>query len=168
MNAKNRIVLGTIALSLIVAAAVALRSPRDDVVVQLVNHRTGKPLANVTITNTELHRLPLISSLPFIPYRYRWRTSSHVIKSPNGAFTIKRIFPGRLLDSQRLTLDLGNGISGLLFIYNTNGFWRYRLKNAQTPPLGIVTSRLMRIEVPSNQPVLISVNTNKYFNETKE
>jgi len=169
MNAKNRIILVAIALSLVVAAAVAVRSPRDDLVVKVIDSRTGKPLTNVTITNTELRPVPILSSFPSLPYQYRWKTLSHVIRTTNGTFTIKRISPGRLGRSESLRLEFGETMGGVLLAYNTNGFWRWRFKGLQTGAVQrLVWESVERIEVPSDQPVIVRLDPTRDFRKEEE
>jgi hypothetical protein len=169
MNAKNRIVLGAIALSLAVGAALGLRSRRDDIVVQLINSRTGKPLTNVTLMITERYRVPLLSSMPFVPYNYRWKNSSRVIITTNGAFTIKRISPGGLLHSEALAFDIEKRNSGPHFLYATNGFWRHQMKIIQERPVkSFIWRPLEEIEVPSNNPVVFRLDPNKDFDKAEE
>ena len=145
-----------------------LRSPRDDLVVQLINSRTGKPLTNVTLMITERSRLPFISSLPFVPYNYRWKSSSHVIRSTNGVFTIKRISPRGLVHSEALAFDIGRG-SGPHFFYATNGFWRHDFKTIQERPVKSFLMQLIeQIEVPSDKPMVIRVDPHRNFDRPEE
>ena len=153
-----------IAAALIVIAA---RPKKDEIWIQLIDNRTGKPLTNVVVTNLALYRTPFAATL-HLPYRFRFRSSSTVMLATNGAFSVQRISARSSLDSQQLTFALGKTRSGSHlkysgpdFTYTADGIWQYGFKALGPGPIRFfVWQPTTRIEVPDHGPVILRLDPN--------
>jgi hypothetical protein len=113
--AKKRVlILGLLVLAALLVAFVWHRARSHDLVVQLVDKETGKPLRNLKVTIEEFDNVPVLYHYEFLPEFMRRRSSSQTIKSgDDGSFRTRRIVwrvgSGGRTPLAYFTIEVGRG-----------------------------------------------------------
>src|SRR4051812_12784408 len=113
-------ILGIVTLAATIV--VALWPAKDELLIQVIDSRTARPMTNVVVTNLAVYRT-VLAAIPWLPNQFRFRSSDRVILATNGAFRIQRISARGFLQSEQLSFAFGKPVSGPHFSYNTNGLW---------------------------------------------
>src|SRR5882762_9902135 len=112
MNVKSRkLWVAGIVSSAIAVGLVYYLTPRNDLTVEVVDPRFNKPLTNLSVTVTESHRVPVISSLTFLPSSLRGYMVERSFDCRDGTFQVPRISLNGAVSVVFLTLTTYQGVS---------------------------------------------------------
>jgi len=140
-------IVGFALICAVITGLVCLRPHADDVVVQLVNKRTGRPVTNVTVTLFDSYRTPILSRLKWIPRRLQSYRRCHTVKVWDGIVRV-----GWVGESSRHTIAVltikAEGYEDHIFTYNWEGISRAIPRDPERARNVIAASRIRPVVIP--------------------
>jgi hypothetical protein len=151
--------LGIVTVAAPIVAALLLA--KDELLIQVIDSRTARPMTDVVVTNLAVHRT-VFAGIPGLPNRFRFRSSERVMLATNGAFRIQRISAKGFLQSEQLSFAFGKPVGGPHLVYDGNGLWQNGYKRLGPGPIEfLVWQPIIPVEIPAEGPVILRLDRNK-------
>ena len=148
---------------------ISLWPAKDELLIQVIDSRTARPMTNVVVTNLAVYRT-VFAAIPGLPNRFCFRSLDRVILATNGTFRIQRISAKGFLQSEQLSFAFGKPVGGPHFVYSTNGLWENGYQRLGVPgPLELlVWQPITQVEIPAQGPVILRLDRNRERFEYRE